>query len=363
MKNSVATSPLAATFAKIGGFSDLGIGGPAAADGAGGTIDMKLLPTSINTLSYITASSAALTVNNQVNPLTINTFDNGGGNAITVGTIGPAAGLKDSFHLITGNTFHVGAGNVGNVTLNGDEVVTLTSVGNNPTVTNTVGFISLRPTIGGLEDVTIDGTNNLTLGVTGTGAIAAQDAGGALLVNALSITITDPGVVRFHSSVGGAAVLDLKVPGDPANGSGGAFPLTNSTNARLIDASASGGLIMEGGDANFVSSATVPGSLGDVLIGSKTGGNVLGGSIGNDIFTSNVSLVADTIFTSGGQDKITLTAGHTASNSSGYVLGVLHGWCNTGYCGNCEVREYHERQRYPVTGLVWPADWHRREGI
>ena len=110
VKNSVATSPLAATFAKIGGFSDLGIGGPAAADGAGGTIDMKLLPTSINTLSYITASSAALTVNNQVNALTINTFDNGGGNAITVGTIGPAAGLKDSFHLIMGNTFHAGAG-------------------------------------------------------------------------------------------------------------------------------------------------------------------------------------------------------------------------------------------------------------
>ena len=212
-------------------------------------------------------------------------------------------------------------------------------------------------------DVTIDGTNNLTVGVTGTGAIAAQDAGGALLVNALSITITDPGVVRFHSSVGGAAVLDLKVPGDPANGSGGAFPLTNSTNARLIDASASGGLIMEGGDANFVSSATVAGSLGDVLIGSKTGGNVLGGSIGNDIFTSNVSLVADTIFTSGGADKINLTAGHTASNS----LDMYSGFSTAGVTpGTAEIVRFASitnANDIPSAGLVWPADWHRRDGI
>ena len=135
---------------------------------------MKLLPTSINTLSYITAASGALTVNNQVNPLTINTFDNGAGNAITVGAVGPAAGLKDSFRLIVGDTFHSTAGAVGNVTLNGDEVVTLTSVGGAAAVgANTVGFVSLRPTIGGLEDVTIDGTNDLTVGVTGTGAIAA----------------------------------------------------------------------------------------------------------------------------------------------------------------------------------------------
>ena len=72
---------------------------------------------------------------------------------------------------------------------------------------------------------------------------------------------------------------------------------------------------MEGGDANFVTSATVAGSLGDVIIGSATGGNVLGGSIGNDVFTSNVTGLADTIFTNGGADKITLMPGHTGSNS------------------------------------------------
>ena len=280
-----------------------------------------------------------------MNAFTINTFDNAVGKNSTVGAIGPAAGLKDSFSLIVGDTFHSTVGAVGNVTLNGDEVVTLSSVGGPATAVgaNTIGFVSVRPTIGGLVDMTIDGTNDLTVGVTGTGGIAALNTtGDALLVNALSITITDPGVVRLHSSIGGASVLDLKVPGGSANASGGTQPLTNSTNARLIDASASGGLIMEGGDANFVTSATVAGSLGDVLIGSKTGGNVLGGSIGNDIFTSNVSLVADTIYTSGGADKIDPDAWPHSVELSGYVLGVLHGCCGTGYCGNCEVREYHE---------------------
>ena len=109
-----------------------------------------------------------------MNPLTINTFDNGVGNAITVGTVGPAAGLKDSFHLIVGDTFHSTVGAVGNVTLNGDEVVTLSSVGGAAAVgANTIGFVSVRPTIGGLVDMTIDGTNDLTVGVTGTGGIAA----------------------------------------------------------------------------------------------------------------------------------------------------------------------------------------------
>ena len=250
-----------------------------------------------------------------------------------------------------GDTFHSTVGAVGNLTLNGDEVVTLSSVGGAAAVgANTIGFVSVRPTIGGLVDMTIDGTNDLTVGVTGTGGIAAQDAGGALLVNALSITITDPGVVRLHSSVGGAAVLDLKVPGGSANASGGTFPLTNSTNARLIDASASGGLIMEGGDANFVSSATVAGSLGDVLIGSKTGGNVLGGSIGNDIFTSNVSLVADTIFTSGGADKINLTAGHTASNS----LDMYSGFSTAAVApGTAEIVRFSVLSRAQMTSHSW----------
>ena len=319
VNNSVATVTALSgpnTFKNIAGFSDLGIGGPAAADGAGGTIDMKVLDGTFNTISYITKSSAALTVNNQTNALTINTFDNGAGNAITVGAVAPAAGLNDSFKLIVGDTFHApGLGAVGNLTLIGDEVVTLSSVGFAPGA-NTVGFAALTPTLGGLEAVTIDGTNDLTLGVIGKGAIAAFDAGGALLVNALSITITNSGVVRMHSTTGGAEVLDLTVPGGAGgNGSGGSNPLTNSTNARLIDNSKGGGLIMEGGDANFVTSATVAGSLGDVIIGSATSGNVLGGSIGNDVFTSNVTGLADTIFTSGGADKITLTPGHTGSNS------------------------------------------------
>ena len=323
VKDSVATTLLTATFKNIAGFSDVGIGGPAAADGAGGTINLALLPTTINTISEITKSSAALVVNNQVNALTINTFDNGGGNAITVGAVGPAPGLNDAFNLIIGNTFHTTAGAVGAVTLFGDEVVGISAVAGGA-VTDLTGFVSLTPTPGGLETVTISGTNNLTMGnATTLGSIAAVDAGGALLVNVLSITDTDTGVLRLHAATAGP--LFATPPGDDAGD-----PLTNSTNARLIDASKSGGLIMEGGDANFVTSATVAGSQGDVIIGSATAGNVLAGSIGNDAFTSNTSLVADTIVTSNGGDTISLTAGHTASNSldmySGFsTVGVAPG--------------------------------------
>jgi hypothetical protein len=347
VKDSVATTTTTATFATIAGFSTLGIGGPAGADGAGGTINMANLPASINILDYVTFSSAALTINNQTAALTVNTEDNGGGNAITVK--GPA-GFADSFHLIIGDTFHTvpTAGSVGALTLTGDEVVTISSVGASG---NLLGYVSLTPTVGGDEHVTIDGNKSITIGVTGTGGIADVNSAGALIANNLTITITDTGVVRLLSSTGGVAALDLAVPGDPADGSGGAFPLTNSTNARLIDASASGGLIMNGGDANFVTSATVAGSTGSVLIGSATAGNVLGGSIGNDVFTLNNAGLADTVFTGGGADPITLVAGHTAANS----LDMYSGFSTTGVTpGNAEIVRFASiTDAHDVAELGW----------
>ena len=61
-----------------------------------------------------------------------------------------------------------------------------------------------------------------------------------------------------------------------------------STNASIIDASTSGGLIMRGGDTNhlvdFTTGATAPlaTSRGDTITGSATAGNILIGSRGND---------------------------------------------------------------------------------
>jgi hypothetical protein len=360
VKDSVATVTALSgptTFANIKGFSLLGIGGPTAADGAGGTINMALLPATITGIDYVTAASAAVFINNQVNPLTVNTFDNGGGFALTVGAVGPAAGFADSLHLIVGDTFHSTAGSVGAVTLFGDEVVTISSVGAN---TNTLGVVKLTPTPGGDEKVTIDGNKNITIGVSGTGAIFDVDAAGAFIANNMAITITDTGVVRLHSSSGVGLPFDLAIPGDPADGSGslGGFPLTISTNARLIDASTSGGLIMEGGDGNYVTALTVAGSLGSVIKGSGTAGNVLGGVIGNDTFTSNNIGVADTIFTGGGADSISLVLGHTASNS----LDMYSGFSTFGVTpGNAEIVRFASiTDFHDVAELGW---WGQATGV
>jgi Right handed beta helix region len=101
---------------------------------------------------------------------------------------------------------------------------------------------------------------------------------------------------------------------------GGIYNTTNSstfaTYTGVVDqshVSAAGGLIMPVGSYNFAYALTVAGSIGDSIVGSATAGNVLGGSIGNDSFTGTLNgTQADTIFTGGGSDAITLAAGHTA---------------------------------------------------
>ena len=77
---------------------------------------------------------------------------------------------------------------------------------------------------------------------------------------------------------------------------------------------------MLAGDANFdhVTSAgnVITGAANPVgiNIGAVTIGNIIGGSIGNDIITSKSLTLPDYIFTDGGGDKITLAAGHTGAD-------------------------------------------------
>ena len=77
---------------------------------------------------------------------------------------------------------------------------------------------------------------------------------------------------------------------------------------------------MLAGDANFdpVTSAgnVITGAANPVglNVGAVTIGNILGGSIGNDIITSKSLTLPDYIFTDGGADKITLAAGHTGAD-------------------------------------------------
>ena len=98
--------------------------------------------------------------------------------------------------------------------------------------------------------------------------------------------------------------------------------LSYSTNAQILDATASGGLIMLGGDLGFTFGPTVAMSFGDTISGSLTKGNVLNGSIGNDIINGNTTTFApDTIVTSGGADKITVTAAHTVADVFDFYSG------------------------------------------
>lgn len=309
--SAVVDTTTSSTFANIKGFSILGD------VGAGGTINLADLPSSINDIFYQTAASGALAIDNQTAALTVDTEANGAGNSISVGVIGPAPGLADSFTLIIGDTTTGTAGAVGAVTAVGDEVVTIISQG---AAGNTVGTVTLTPSSGGNEQVAIGGNQAITIGSSSGGGVAAVTTGGALIFNHLSLTITDSKAVTLVGATGGGPLFE-PISGDTAGGSGAGDPLTNSTNAQTINATG-GGLIMQAGDANFTTSATVAGSAGDTISGSPTSGNVLGGSIGNDTIVGNTTSTApDTIYTGGGADTITLAAGHTAADHIGLYAG------------------------------------------
>jgi hypothetical protein len=364
VKNSVATTlsgpvgTAGTTFNQIKGFTALGVGGPAAGDGLGGVVNMANLPTTISTIDEITAASGALFINNQTAALTLNTFDNGGGFGVTVGLVGPAAG--STFNLIVGNTFHTGAGAVGTgvplhtagVRTIGDNTIGISSVGNAAAGPNTVGLFEITPALAGLANVTISGTHALVLGVTGDGAIFTMEPSQAAvpppitaLTNTLFITITNTGTTTFLSSANTApnGFGDLIVPGDSLTGPGasgpaGGFPLTTSTNAFKIDATTSGGLIMQGGDYNFTPALTAAQSLGDTILGSTTGANVIGGSIGNDTLQATSIAPSNTIFTGGGKDAVTLGAGHASTDN----VDIYFGFSTAGIVpGNAEVVRFH----------------------
>ncbi len=76
-----------------------------------------------------------------------------------------------------------------------------------------------------------------------------------------------------------------------------------------------GGLVMPVGSPDFAYALSVAAGVGATISGSTSAGNMLGGSIGNDtIFGTHSTSAADTIFTGGGSDSITLAANHTVQD-------------------------------------------------
>jgi hypothetical protein len=290
VNDGVATTTSTATFAHISGFEILGV------TGAGGTINMANLPGSITEILYQTAAAGPVSIVNQVNPLTVNVEDNGGGFALS----STGAGFTDSFTLDLGNSLHNtvalggGAGAVGPLTLTADSIVNINALGQTttgPLITDTVGFVSLTPSIAGNEAVTIGANSNTALIVgDATGAIGDfNPITGAL--NPFNLFLTDDSHATVTLLGGTTGVLQ-----------------GYSTNAFSIDAhAATGALVMEGGDANFNPGATVALSIGDTITGAAATGNILIGSLGNDTFVSKGS--GDIIATDGGADSIALSGG------------------------------------------------------
>jgi hypothetical protein len=161
--------------------------------------------------------------------------------------------------------------------------------------------------------VTITGDHNITIGTVLAGGIAGLNPGGTAIDNNLRLIDTNTAVTRLiGATTAGGQILSFAQPGDAGAGSIHSY----STSAVFIDASKSGGLIMQSGDG-FVSATS-----NNTIIGATDFGNVLGGSIGKDTFTSSTANVANTIYTDGGPDAITLGAGHTASNHIGLYTGI-----------------------------------------
>ena len=318
VNDGVAATGSLTTFANIKGFEILGVGGAVpGTDGAGasgGTYNMTNLPT-FNEIIYQTSDAFGFGVGtgvkiiNQAATLTVNIEDNGSGlgDNLTVSTLGGAA---ETFNLVLGNPLHgaFGGGDLGNVTLTNDNIFNITAAGAG-LATDFTGFISLTPTSPGTETVNIG--NTTTDGVTSSSTQPlsigfGQTAGGIAdinavthLLNPLNLTINDTSSSGVSLNDATTGLLNFTAPGDTA-------AISYSNNAFVISVTGTGGLITLGGDANFVTSSTVAGSIGDTITGSASGSNMLGGSIGNDAITALSGV--NTIYTDGGADTIVLSA-------------------------------------------------------
>jgi hypothetical protein len=239
--------------------------------------------------------------------LTVDTEDNGNASALTVN-----ATAASSLTVILGNAVTGAGGILGDITATDENAFAIMSQGTGANFNDT-GFVLLTPTsaIGVTEAVTIGGTQDITIG-SAAGAIANAIGSPLALADNMTLTVTDTGVVTLDGATA-AGLLDFASVAT-------ATIVPYSVNANTITATNSGGLIMTAGDATFTGAT---GTTGDMINGSTTAGNVLGGSLGNDTIVGTLSLAApDTIYTNGGADTITLATGHTAVDHIGLYVGA-----------------------------------------
>src|SRR5262249_21114639 len=220
---------------------------------------------------------------------------------------------------------NAGSGVIGTITVTGDELFTLYTTGGTGAVDLT-GLISLTPTLpGGHQSVSIAGTSTVRIGDSDfLGAIQEVNAG-VLIPNDLIISITNTAATYFRGDFAAVPNPALRFQTDAAANNGGvklAPFVSYTTNAAVIDASKSGGLIMDASNANFndnITGASSPVGFDVFGAGFKIGDALLG-SLGNDTITSNSMSQPDYITTTNGADTVNLAAGHTGVDHVGFYV-------------------------------------------
>jgi hypothetical protein len=350
--NAVANSTVgsALTFAGITNFQQLDVTGIA------GTINLANMPAAmaLNEIFYITKATGNVTILNQASlagPLTVDVEDNASAQFappvgtphvlpgivptnLTVGALAALPATGQTLTVVIGDPLHntaaflataaavgapvpvpfsAGAGFLGNVTTFGDNTVTIMAQGQTQggtVIWDFVKSVDVTPLVAASPLVTLAGNTNLFA----EGVFSLDPTTTFIQMTGLTLKVTDTALTVLG---------DTEFPGLPTANSLSA--LSYSTSAQVLDASASGGLIMLGGDRAFTFSPTAAGSFGDLITGSTTKGNVLNGSIGNDTTTGNTTtFLPDTIVTSGGADKITVTAAHTATDVFDFYPGEFN---------------------------------------
>ena len=353
--NAVANSTVgsALTFAGIANFQQLDVTGIA------GTINLANMPAAmaLNEIFYITPATGSVTILNQASlagPLTVDVEDNASAQFappvgtphalpgiaptnLTVGALAALPATGQTLTVVIGDPLHntaaflatalaigvpalpvpvpfsAGAGFLGNVTTFGDNTVTIMAQGQTQggtVIWDFVNSVDVTPLVAASPMVTLAGNTNLF-------------AAGVFSLDPTTTFIQMTGLTLIDTDTALTVLGDTEFAGLPTANSLSA--LSYSTSAQVLNASASGGLIMEGGDRAFTFSPTAAGSFGDLITGSATKGNVLNGSIGNDTITGNTTtFLPDTIVTSGGADKITVAAAHTANDVFAFYGGEFN---------------------------------------
>jgi hypothetical protein len=271
VSDAAATTTLPATFAKIAGFSELGVVAPA------GTIDMANMAASgINEIIYFTGAAGAVTINNAVAGLTVDFHGNNGGFDATIN--GPTTGT-DTLTLDFGNQALALQDNTGLMTVTGYSTVDINTNGDGTGPANSATGIDVSSAVsGGLSTaltVTIAGAQDFNTAfvtdVAGTGSTNAP-LSAADVINVNSAITVDLGTTNFGTVNAGAST---------------GLTVTDTWHNSTITGSATGDNILAGGD-------------GGGLTG--TGNTFTGGT------------ATDTITTGIGSNTVNLAATHTGDS-------------------------------------------------